>query len=206
MPLYNQPELFRIGLDSIPTDDRIEIIIVDDGSTDNSREQVKQYIKENPKKRITLCGWDKNRGVSAAVNEGLDKAQGKYVVILASDGDYFLEGKIRFALDTWLTHDYDLVYFNLQRNSGLVTRLNPRTTRKYVGSTKFMKRSFVGKTRFPLTRRRAEDVVFTNEILAKPHTEFFTNMIVKHYNYPREGSLTWNARHNITDAFGFEKK
>lgn len=203
MPLYNQEELFSIGLDSIPADPRVETIVIDDGSTDHSRENVEKYIQEHPEKNIKLLGWADNRGVSAALNEGLDNATGKYVVFLASDGDYFLDGKITKALDMWLTKDYDMVFFNIIRNNGSVSRLNRTTTRKYVGSTKFIKRSFIGNTRFSLNYRRAEDVIFTYALLEKEHTEMFTNEVIKHYNYPRKGSLTWNARHGITDPRGF---
>ena len=202
MPIFNQPKLFKRGLDSIPADSRVEIIICDDGSTDTSWANLCAYCDEHPDKNITLLHFDDNRGVASAVNECMDAAQGKYIVILASDGDYFMPGFVSRALDTWLTQNHDLVYFNIIDNNKHIRLLTPDTTKKYVGSVKFMKRSFVANLRYPVERRRAEDVVFTQQILAKHPKEFFTNTIGKYYNYPRVGSLTWNARHGITDGIG----
>ena len=52
-----------------------------------------------------------------------------------------------------------------------------------------MKRTFIGDTRCPLEKKAGEDYVFYQELLKKNPTEKFTGKIVKHYNYPREGSL-----------------
>ena len=57
------------------------------------------------------------------------------------------------------------------------------------GSTKFMRREFMADTRCS-EKRVAEDYDLYMALLAKEPTEKFTNIIVKHYNFPREGSLT----------------
>ena len=201
IPTFEQAERIHIGLDSIPADPRVEILVIDDGSQDGTSDVVRQYMENHPDKDIRLLGWDKNKGVSYAVNEGLDNAQGEYVVLLGSDGDFFLKGKITEVLDNWLD-GADLVFYDLVDNNGHIRRLNGRTMAKYPGAVKFMRREFVGNTRCPVERRRAEDVIFTKELLEKkPHPKFI-HQVIKHYNYPREGSLTWNARHGITDSIG----
>lgn len=202
MPLYNQPKLFAVGLNSIPALSRIEIVVVDDGSTDASWANLCRYCDNHPNKHIVPIHFDENRGVSAAINTGLDAATGEYVVFLASDGDYFLPGVIYRALKEWFPYKYDLIYYDVIDKNKHIRHLTPKTTKKYVGSVKFMRRKFIGKTRCPLERRRAEDVIFSQALLAKNPREYFTNTLGKFYNYPREGSLTWNARHGITDSIG----
>lgn len=200
-PVYNQSVLVRVGLDSVPPDARIEHILVDDGSTDKTWQALTDYKNAHPEKDIKVFHWDGNLGVSYAVNKGLDEAKGEYVVLLGSDGDYFYPGSLLKAMDEWFDGT-DLVYFDASDNRR-VRRLTPKTKEEHTGSFKFMRRAFIGDTRCPLDRRRSEDDVFLRDLLAKNPTEKFTNEIVKHYNYPRRRSLSWNAKHGLTDQFGY---
>ncbi|MBO7508702.1 MAG: glycosyltransferase family 2 protein [Alphaproteobacteria bacterium] len=92
VPMYNAREFIRKTLEHLvhQTYKNIEIIIVDDGSTDNSGEIIKQYAKKD--KRIKLI-TQKNAGVSAASNTGILAATGEYVSIHDHDDfvnlDYF---------------------------------------------------------------------------------------------------------------------
>lgn len=201
MPTYNQPELIKISLDSIPAGLPIQTIVVCDGCTDATPDVVRKYMHAHPDKNITLVSYATNKGVSYALNAGFDRAEGEYVVILASDGDYFLPGTLEKAINEWLDGT-DLVFYDIIDNNKHVRHLCPGKEQHYPGSVKFMRRAFLADTRCPLERRRAEDVVFTDKLLHKRPTKKFTNTIVKHYNYPRVGSLTWNARHGVTDRIG----
>lgn len=202
IPTYNQQDNIHIGLDSLPSG--VEIIVVDDGSTDETLETVLNYKLAHPEKHITIISFAENKGVSFAINAGLDKATGEYIVLLGSDGDYFLPETFDYIQE--FLNGYDLVYFDIIDNSKHIRHLSPKTVNKYVGAVKFMKRSFIGDIRCPTNRRRAEDVIFNSKLQAKHPKSYFTNKVLKHYNYPRVGSLTWNARHGVTDAFGFGKE
>lgn len=202
IPTYNQQKHIHIGLDSIPADDRIETIVVDDGSTDDTFDTVHKYMKEHKDKKISLIGLAENSGVSVALNKGLDAARGEYVVLLGSDGDYFYKNALTRAIDKWFDGT-DLIYFDMLDNRGDRRRLTPKTKYQHTGSVKFMRREFIGKTRNPINYRRREDNIFFDLLMAKHPTEKFTNKVIKHYNYPRKGSLSWNAYHGITDKKGF---
>lgn len=201
MPTYNQADNIHIGLDSIPADPRIETIVVDDGSTDNTSGVVKDYIKKHKNKNIKVIRQKKNQGVSVALNLGLDNAKGEYIVLLGSDGDYFYKDSLSFAIDNWFDGT-DLIYFDMIDNRKDRRRLRPDTRDKHTGSVKFMRRAFIGDTRNDTSLRRQEDNVFIEKLLAKHPSEKFTGKVIKHYNYPREGSLSWNAYHGITDKYG----
>ena len=196
VPVYNQQFLVVKAIDSIPKRNDIEIIVIDDCSTDNTFEVVTDYIRSKKINNVRLFHNDRNKGVGYTVNRGYDNANGEYIVLLGSD-DYFYTEEFNDILSE--LDGTDLVYFNLKLNNGNIWQLNNETKHGYCGSTKFMRREFVGDTRCPELRAR-EDWDFYKELLKKNPTEKFTGKIVKHYNFPREGSLTWIA------CDGFKKK
>ncbi len=92
VPIYNASKFIRKAMEHLvhQTFQDFEIIIVDDGSTDNSAQIIKDYAKHD--KRIKLI-QQKNAGVSAASNTGIKAASGEYVCIHDHDDfvnlDYF---------------------------------------------------------------------------------------------------------------------
>lgn len=86
LPVYNVEKYVENCLNSIinQTYKNLEIIIVDDKSTDNSRSICAKYLTDS---RVTLKLHEVNKGLSGARNTGLAIATGKYVVFIDSD-DY----------------------------------------------------------------------------------------------------------------------
>ena len=83
IPLYNAENSIEKALNSIKTQTwkgDFEIIIVNDGSTDTSREVVENYMKDNPQLDILLINQD-NSGVSKARHRGLELAEGEYIAL-----------------------------------------------------------------------------------------------------------------------------
>jgi len=76
MPVYNGRDYLRPAIDSIlnQTFTDFELIIVNDGSTDDSRSIIEEYSD----RRILLIN-QKNQGVARSLNNGLELAKGKYV-------------------------------------------------------------------------------------------------------------------------------
>lgn len=83
IPTFNRGHLLKKTIDSvlIQTYQNFEIIIIDDGSTDNSEEIVCGIRDE----RIKYIKHGKNKGPSAARNTGIKSAKGKYIAFLDSD-------------------------------------------------------------------------------------------------------------------------
>ena len=90
IPAYNSEKFIAETLDSLlnQTLKDIEVIIINDGSTDNTQAVIDEYAK---KSGIFKSFTQPNSGVSAARNNGLGKANGEYVVFL--DADYFYSEK-----------------------------------------------------------------------------------------------------------------
>ena len=95
IPVYNASVYIGRALDSVLSQDcqNLEVIIVNDGSTDDSEGVIKRYLGD---KRVKYLATE-NRGVSHAINIGLKEVSGDYVCFLHAD-DKFLPGKIRKQL------------------------------------------------------------------------------------------------------------
>lgn len=190
IPVYNQEELVLRAIQSIPNREDIELIVIDDCSTDGTYEVVKLY-SHYARREIILLHNDENKGVGYTTNKGLDIASGEYEVLLGSD-DYFVN--LENVID--LLDGTDLIYFPLELNDGSFWTPNWDNRFSLCGSVKFMRREFVGDLRNPEIRQ-AEDLDFNARLLKKNPTVKYLNrnIVYKHYNFPREGSLSWNAIH-----------
>ena len=86
VPIYNVEKYLRQCLDSIihQTLKDIEIICVDDGSTDSSPEIIREYMAKDPRVKVIT---KPNSGYGNSMNRGFDMAEGEYIGIVESD-DY----------------------------------------------------------------------------------------------------------------------
>lgn len=84
IPVYNVEIYIDACLDSVTqqTYKNLEIIVVEDCSTDNSRQVLQPYLKDN---RIKLIQHSENGGLSAARNTGMESATGEYMMFVDSD-------------------------------------------------------------------------------------------------------------------------
>lgn len=87
MPIYNAYDYLRPAIDSVicQTLTEIELICVDDGSTDQSLDIIKQYQKKDARIRIVT---ETNAGPAVARNNGIRRARGEYIAFLDADDFY----------------------------------------------------------------------------------------------------------------------
>jgi GT2 family glycosyltransferase/glycosyltransferase involved in cell wall biosynthesis len=95
MPAFNRAKTVVTAIKSIiaQTHENWELILIDDGSSDDTVEVVKQYISDVSEKRIKIIALPHNVGVSAARNAGLEAAKGEVIAYLDSDNiwdDHYL--------------------------------------------------------------------------------------------------------------------
>ena len=92
LPSYNHQQYVEIALDSLKNQTMrdLEIIVVDDGSTDATPEVVQTFIERNQNLDVRLLKQS-NRGAHAAINRGVAEAAGDYIAILNSDDFYHHE-------------------------------------------------------------------------------------------------------------------
>jgi len=91
LPTYNRSEFLPTAIESCISQSyaELELIIVDDGSTDSTREVIKEYLYDE---RISYY-WKPNGGLPAALNFGLDRVTGDYIT-WTSDDNFFKENAI----------------------------------------------------------------------------------------------------------------
>ena len=93
IPMYNAENTVMKALDSVRLqkgDFVFEIIVVNDGSTDASRNVVENYRKQNPQMNIILLDQP-NSGVSKARNAAMEVSGGEYIALLDSDDEWLPE-------------------------------------------------------------------------------------------------------------------
>lgn len=110
IPVYNVERYLRECVDSVinQTYKNLDIILVDDGSTDSSGQICDEYAKRDD--RITVI-HKTNSGLSDARNNGLEIAKGKYVYFLDSD-DYIAENAIETLFEIAERDNSDIVFFD----------------------------------------------------------------------------------------------
>jgi len=94
IPTFNRRDYITIALDSVLTQTYkdYEIIIIDDGSSDNTKEVLKPY-----QNRIRYF-YQQNSGIPATRNRGIREAHGEYITFLDSD-DYWLPEKLELQIE-----------------------------------------------------------------------------------------------------------
>jgi len=85
IPMFNEEETIGNILERLPKHDKIEIIVVDDCSTDNS---LKKIHACNHKEHIKVISHHKNRGYGGALLTGIKNSRGKIILTMDSDGQH----------------------------------------------------------------------------------------------------------------------
>jgi glycosyltransferase involved in cell wall biosynthesis len=112
IPSYNCASTIREAIDSvrIQTYKNIEIIVIDDGSYDQTKEILKPYVSDNK----ILYVYQNNQGVSKARNAGLNISKGEYVKFL--DGDDFLYPKqIELQIEDMAKHQSTVCFTGYEK-------------------------------------------------------------------------------------------
>ena len=188
-PVWNQEELVIKGLDSIPRRDDIEVLVRDDGSTDNTLANLKKYKAEHPELNMRVFSNSKNLGVAATANKLIADAKGEWFHFLMSD-DYLLTDKYNWVVNALYGTTADIVCINLIENSGREYDLTEETGDFYCAQAcRFIKREFVKGIKYPEKVKCGEDGFFHTEMMARKPKVEYSHFAVYHYNYPREGSL-----------------
>lgn len=95
IPSYNHQDYIGTAIRSVFVQDYqpIELVIVDDGSSDKSREVIKALLEDSPLARARLIEQE-NQGAHAAIARAIESSEGEVIAILNSD-DFYLPGRLR---------------------------------------------------------------------------------------------------------------
>lgn len=97
VPAYNASRFLRQAVDSVlaQTYSNLELIIVDDCSTDDTLQIIQEYAARDS--RVRVIAGEENQGVARVRNRGIQAAQGEYIALLDSD-DYWAADKLERQL------------------------------------------------------------------------------------------------------------
>lgn len=205
IPIYNGEKYFADCIQSILDQSftNIEIIVINDGSTDGSLSLIKRYAQNDS--RIVVIN-QKNKGVSAARNAGLSKARGDYIMFVDAD-DYIarkdaLELLIDFAKENG---NPDVLCFRRvgdtrgrkapsgysKLNDSIIGRMIVDETINTLWD-KLYKKSIIKENsiKFPVGIRMAEDLLFNVQYFCEAKTIGFFDEELYYYREDNQESAT----------------
>ena len=143
-PTYNRAAFLGAAIDSVlaQTYPRLEHIIVDDGSTDDTPKLMERYLADRRIKYFTQS----NQGQSIARNLGIEHSSGKYICFLDSD-DVWVPEKLREQIDVFARHpDVGVVYGDATLINEQGQYLKHRNMKRYSGriTARLLHDNFVG--------------------------------------------------------------
>ena len=227
IPVYNAGKYFADCLKSISLQSyaNTEIIIIDDGSTDNSRHIAEDYSRSDD--RIMIYSFGSSQGVSSARNLGLTMATGDYVMFIDAD-DWIENNTIERLVEVITKWDMpDVLFYNfLYERSGKIVKnkkyptvtyplsrkdkeiIIAETLAPFVRSStgkglgycwnKIIKASVYKQLLFPMPGLKpyGEDLVFTIEAISKTNKVLFLDDYLYHYRI-NHSSLSFAFNNDI---------
>lgn len=218
IPMYNSEKTIIRCINSILKADTkdIEVVVVDDGSTDNSVEVCRNEFEGNNKVKIYQ---QNNKGVSAARNQGILSACGKFIMFVDSD-DYIDEKALSNCIDK-LSSDDRMIFFGYARVVGNKT-INYQMEESFfktddltdqvkkqlydtcilhnIGTKIYPRKLLVDNNiQFESSIAVYEDIIFTLKALNKAREVFMCNEVVYFYIITK-GSLNHSYRKNYFKA------
>ena len=203
VPVYNVEKYLEKSLDSIieAAIDDMEILIINDGSTDSSEEIIKKY--ENNYPELIRYIKKKNGGLGSVRNVGLKEAKGKYIASIDSDdtinSNFFIEAEkylkedIDLVICDWLSINEDKTSFETAAIEWAL-----RDKNKYEGllystimpstCNKIMKKSILDSLKLEYIEDKYEDLSLNPLFMLKAKTIKYINKPYYEY-YLRSGSL-----------------
>lgn len=163
MPVYNAGKFLPEAIKSIlcQTYNNFEFIIVDDASTDNSWEIIKEYEKKD--NRIKAFKNNKNLGVSATTNMAISKTKGKYVARMDAD-------------DVSFPDRLEKQHLYLQKNAEIIA----------VGGQCVVineNNEIIGQKKFPVEFKKLKRMIFKAVPIQQPSLMINTTLLPKNFNW-----------------------
>ena len=223
VPVYNVEDYIEECLESIINQryQHLEIIVVEDGSTDKSPQRIQQYLSDD---RIIFIE-QKNKGLSGARNTGLSKATGKYILFVDSD-DYIDVELLSNTVSLMEKNHLDLIRFNgMAFTDGMEKTINQkyydfshRLVENHIykeDSFKANSRTFVSPVYLYLTRRSVltenylnfrediihEDELFTPQVFIHIKTMMYVNAFYYYRRYRENSIMTIQTPEQLKKSF-----
>ncbi|MCR5609722.1 MAG: glycosyltransferase [Lachnospiraceae bacterium] len=219
IPVFNVENYLEKCINSVrnQTIQNIEIILIDDGSTDNSGELCNKLALQD--KRIVVV-HQKNGGLSVARNTGLEIANGEWIAFLDSD-DWISQSMYKKLIDCCINNSCDVSFcdsVDVEEIESIINHNNVKGNEKIIEINDYLsmlinkdkarievwnkvwKRELIGKTRF-IPGHVSEDIHFNREILQKVDKIAYVPEQLHYYLVQRPGSTSTSFKVKRLYAF-----
>ena len=213
IPIYNRQNYLTKVLESVlnQTHKNLEIVLINDGSTDNSLKICKQYQKIDS--RIKIINNKINKGVSYSRNKGLEVAKGDFIGFVDSD-DYIEENMYDILLDDILKTGTDFSqcgrivnnkkesvfnerYHTIYGNKEIIKQFLTGYIVTSVIWDKLFKRDQIKRIKFKENYKKNEDAMFVFDVLKNTDSFVSNNCYLYHYSWRTHNSLSY--KFNLDD-------
>ena len=187
MPIYNTEEYLRDSIESVVNqtvgfEDNIQLILVNDGSTDSSGDICQEYAELYPDNIVYV--FQENQGVSAACNKGIEYATGDYVNYMGSDDKWgsnsFAEFKSLITANKYrevdvfscrmimfgAKHGEHILNYKYEKDAIVSLNRKPDFIQLTLGNC-FIKRDALTEVKSKEGMQYAEDALLINRVLVK---------------------------------------
>jgi len=191
VPVYNRQDCVVRCIDSVLKNKPFELIIVDDGSTDNTLRKIKARIKNENNVRLIIQG---NKGVNVARQNGFWACKGSHIVFLDSDNEL-----VPKSLDKVRSSLLGMVNFFHSVNEGGVLISWNNTNKNVLGFTEWINTNKIGgeflavynrevleHTKMPTSRYPFEELWHNRMIRKEGCVNVFDGYIQKYNNDQKE--------------------
>lgn len=215
VPIYNVEKYLDLCIKSIvgQTYADLELILVDDGSTDDSGRICDNYAKTDERIRVI---HQRNGGRSAARNTGIEKASGEYLMFV--DGDDWIDDNCLEEVYKLFTGETEMVVFrersifidriedggsdrrmHLVGDEPLEFYVKRYNNLQAVNSVcgKLYRKSLISNIRFE-EGRYYEDIMFTTRVYAACRSCIYLDKAYYNYNIATDGSITYRGVNDLT--------
>lgn len=206
IPVYNVADYLGACLESVcqQTYTNLEIILIDDGSTDGSLDKVRDLIQADARVRVLT---QTNQGAAAARNKGLDEAKGDYILFVDAD-DWVTPDAVASLYA--LTQEFQtklavggVVYYNSEggidqtstfsrgvwSSTDIIRMMYTEHRSLALGAGKFIHRDLLSTLRFP-NGKLVEDAFFQPQLYHLVNRAALDSKLVYHYFYQRSGNAS----------------
>lgn len=193
VPVYKAEDCLNRCVDSILAQQNKdwELLLVDDGSPDNSGKICDDYAQLDSRIRVI---HKSNGGVSSARNAGIDEAKGDWIAFVDADdcvnesylncvdGDYdIIFTEVKIIEPSGVVNEVTSLALDHKNDYNTFLQENLRNERLRTPWGKFFRRDLIGNNRFPLNQRVGEDTVFVYKLFA----------VAKRINYCNDSVYMW---------------
>lgn len=202
MCAYNVEEYIKRAIESVYKQNykSYELIIVNDGSTDKTLQEVRQAKKEYKMKNMVIINNHHNIGPGEARNIALQKAKGEYILYLDSDDTLYEDSTLDKINEVTIKESPDIIYMGVQyiggSNKSYIPNAENSTKEARIAcdmhfpvSSKCFKSNFLIKNNIKFTNTYYEDMDYSIKCTILAQKISYGEFIFYNYYRDREGSI-----------------